>query len=488
MSKVKLNAIDDAEQQLVPLAAASSAYNQINSFSHQYDRGGNLTVNGKPSFSVDQAATQILRDGASYKDLNGNGKIDLTYTFLTSASQSTMNKHGISGFSQFSAQQKAQAALAMQSWADVANVVFTEKASGGDGHMTFGNYSGGQAGAAAFAYLPGSGAGYDGTSWYLINSSYTPNKTPDLNNYGRQTLTHEIGHTLGLSHPGTYNAGNGNPTYKDASYAQDTRGYSLMSYWSESNTGQSFTKDGSGAYASAPLVDDIVAVQKLYGANYQTRADDTVYGFNSNTGRDFYSAHSNSDKLVFAVWDGGGNDTLDFSGFTHNQKINLNAGSFSDVGGLVGNVSIAYGVTVENAIGGSGNDLLIGNAAANILEGGAGNDILYGGGGGDTLWGGAGADTFVFGAASDSTFDAPDWIMDFASGQDKIDLTGIPQFATGGATLNFVNAFTGHAGDAILSYFADTNQSSLLVDLTGHGTADFAVGIVGQAATTDIIA
>ena len=101
----------------------------IDSFSHLYDRGGNLTVNGKPSFTVDQAATQLLRDGAAYQDKDGSGKIELTYTFLTSASSSTMNKHGITGFSQFSAQQKAQAALAMQSWADVANVTFTEKAT-----------------------------------------------------------------------------------------------------------------------------------------------------------------------------------------------------------------------------------------------------------------------------------------------------------------------------------------------------------------------
>ena len=61
-----------------------------------------------------------------------SGKIELTYTFLTSASNSTMNKHGISGFSQFSAQQQTQAKLAMQSWADVANVTFTEKATGGE--------------------------------------------------------------------------------------------------------------------------------------------------------------------------------------------------------------------------------------------------------------------------------------------------------------------------------------------------------------------
>jgi hypothetical protein len=79
-----------------------------------------------------------------------------------------------------------------------------------------------------------------------------------------------------------------------------------------------------------------------------------------------------------------------------------------------------------------------------------------------------GADTFVFGAASDSTMTAPDWIMDFTSGLDKIDLSGIAGFATGAASLNFVSGFTGHAGDAILTYFAQTNQTSLMVDLTGR--------------------
>ncbi|QJI40686.1 serralysin family metalloprotease [Pseudomonas sp. ADAK2] len=464
-------------------ARTSDAYSTVDTFSHLYDRGGSALINGKPSFTADQAADQILRKGASWHDQNADGKIDLSYTFLTS--KPANYNPALGTFGEFSAQQKAQAVLAMQSWSDVANVTFSE-GKGGDGHMTFGNYSN-NTGGAAFAYLP-QGSQYDGQSWYMINDQYQVNKTPDTNNYGRQTLTHEIGHTLGLSHPGVYNAGNGNPTYNDVTYAQDTRGYSLMSYWSESNTHQDFSKDGSGAYASAPLLDDIVAVQKLYGANLDTRASDTVYGFNSNAERDFYSATSAASKVVFSVWDGGGNDTLDFSGFSQNQKINLNEGAFSDVGGLVGNVSIAHGVTLENAIGGSGNDLLIGNAAANGLEGGAGNDIIYGAGGGDSLWGGAGADTFVFGAASDSTMTAPDWIMDFTSGQDKIDLSGIAEFASGNATLNFVSGFTGHAGDAILTWFAESNQTSLMVDLTGHGAVDFAVGMVGQAAVSDIVA
>ncbi|BCZ57589.1 hypothetical protein SL267_22060 [Serratia marcescens] len=137
-----------------------------------------------------------------------------------------------------------------------------------------------------------------------------------------------------------------------------------MSHFNAGYTGA----DTKGVYGYGPMVDDIAAIQKPYGANMNTRTGDTVYGFNSNTGRDFLTATADNGKPVnFAVWDAGGNDTLDFSGYSQQQMINLNDGAFSSVGGGTQNVAIARGAIIENAIGGSGRDLIIGNDQDTLL-------------------------------------------------------------------------------------------------------------------------
>src|SRR5690606_16634542 len=196
----------------------------------------------------------------------------------------------------------------------------------------------------------------EGDVW--LNSTQWYNSSPAYLNYGRQVLTHEIGHAIGLRHPGDYNAGEGTPSYSDADYYEDSRQYTVMSYWSETNTGANF----GGSSAAAPLLDDIAAIQLLYGVNLTTRTGDTTYGFNSNTDRDFYTAADASRPLIFAVWDAGGFDTLDFSGYVQNQLIDLRQGAFSNVGGLTGNVAIAEGAVIERAIGGSGNDVMYAQA------------------------------------------------------------------------------------------------------------------------------
>ena len=100
--------------------------------------------------------------------------------------------------------------------------------------------------------------------------------------YGFKTYVHEIGHSLGLSHSGSYDASDeGDETYaEDAEYKQDTRQYTIMSYFEAGADGSPADHDGSEA--ASPLLHDIAAIQAKYGADMTTRTGNDVYGFNSD--------------------------------------------------------------------------------------------------------------------------------------------------------------------------------------------------------------
>lgn len=353
------------------------------------DDRGVFGPNGKPSLDPIDAGAQITRSNLSWAPGLGQAAV-VTFafrdTFVTSLPADT------SGHTSFSAAQISATLLALAAWSEVANITFQRVTDGGTEYsenatILFGNYSSGQSGAAAFAYLPGSTAAgaVQGDVW--INNSLSYNATPVMQGYGQQVLLHEIGHAIGLSHPAAYNASaDGVITYAgNATYFEDSRQYTVMSYFSERETGADFRGGGANRYSAVPLLDDIAAAQRLYGANTTTRTGDTVYGFNSNAGQPWFSATSSSSALIFAVWDAGGTDTFNFSGYSVAQTIDLRQGAFSSVGGLIGNVAIAIGVVIENVVGGTGVDSIRGNSASNVITGNGGNDEIDGGLGSDTV-------------------------------------------------------------------------------------------------------
>jgi serralysin len=303
-----------------------------------------------PVWTNDQIANQLSTgywDGSGHHfNVSQGGSISVNLTALTAEGQNL-------------------ARSALQLWGDVIGVTFNEVSTGGQ--ITFDDNEEG-----AFTDSVDSG-GIINSAHVNVSTEWLSDYETAIDSYSFQTYIHEIGHALGLGHAGNYNTTADYPF--DALFENDAWPATVMSYFSPTENNYYSSRGFSFAYSVTPMVADVIAMGQLYGLSTTTRTGNTTYGFNSTAGRAVFDATQNS-SVAYTIFDNGGIDTLDYSGFGADQWIDLNPETFSNVGGRIGNVSIARGTVIENAIGGLGNDRIIGTSGNNSLTGGAGTDTV----------------------------------------------------------------------------------------------------------------
>ncbi len=317
------------------------------------------------------------------------------------------------------AQQRALMEQAVAQWNDVANVNLVQ-GGGNSADIVIGSADFRDDSLFGFAwfpdpYGPGGWPGVSGDVWVNSGSQLqNPSGTgPMLGHTSWHTYLHEVGHALGLEHP------NDRPNNQNTN-AQ----FTVMSY--VAHPSQDGLRLNDQSWPVTPMLWDIEAIQKLYGANTETHNTTTVYlgegqGWDAAAeralqyGSDQLKLHGADGKLrdvMFTIWDGGGEDLLDASDFAQDAQIDLRAGRYSSIGGVENNIAVASHVVengrtvnfIEQAWGGSGDDKITGNAASNSLRGSAGNDSLLGNAGQDTLFGNDGNDSLQGGRGRDSLY------------------------------------------------------------------------------------
>ena len=425
----------------------------------------------------------------------------------------------LKGFSAFSAEAQTGAREVLQSWANIANLSFTEVTANSTeaGVLRFANSAPPGMGATTYGVssFPQDFAGA-GDTWMNSAFSFPEGWAAGTQNF--LTLLHEVGHALGLKHPHDAGMG-GSPgwpangvvlpfTGTDTLTTQSTQ--SMVMAYNDIPTlasvgGLSLQSDFA---PTTPMRYDIAAMQYLYGPNTTYNAGDTIYTFDGIA------------RYNQTLWDAGGNDTIAATG-AREVIINLQSATWSQLGAPVtfstrnadlsvaslqsqytdpATVFIYDTVTIENAIGGDGNDVLGGNAVANKLQGGAGNDRMVGLEGIDTaIYSGARSDytlslvadaagiTTVTDNRSSGVSDGVDSLrtierIKFTDTNVAIDLSG-----NAGQAAKLLGAVFGSTAVAN-KQFVGIALSLLDGGMSYQSLAAAAVGVTGKTSNTDVVA
>jgi hypothetical protein len=265
-------------------------------------------------------------------------------------------------------------------------------------------------------------------------------RNPGIGNFdSARAVLHEIGHALGLKH------GELVPPY--GAEPSDHLGveYSVMNYTTYIGQVGTDATEVPGSSPQSYMMDDIAALQYMYGANFGKVGQNVTYSWSSTTGQEFINNVGQGtpfqNRIFMTVWTEGATSTYDLSNFNENGSFDMRPGgsmrfSFQQLANLgaapgdvnhlaKGNVYNAelYGTDtrseLDNLKVGNGSDFIYGNDVYDTITLGNGNDTVHGGTGGSQIFAGNGNDT-----------------LNGGDGNDVFDLTGGNYLVTGGLGTN----------------------------------------------------
>jgi Ca2+-binding RTX toxin-like protein len=257
----------------------------------------------------------------------------------------------------------------------------------------------------------------------------------------------------------------------------DTADYSASTATVVADLRSTTSNDGFGS------ADTLISIENLIGgsaADYLV-GDVVANKLEGNAGNDYLYGLDGNDTLIGGLGNdslngGVGSDTLagglDNDTYVVDESSDVVIENSSEgIDTVQATSSYILGANIENLIllGLADFTLGSGNADNNIITGSVSNNILNGSLGNDTLIGGLGADVFVFDALGATNYDV---ISDFASGQDKIDLSGatfLPALSFGIYTDMFVLGTSALDTNDYIIYNKETGELFFDADANGAG-------------------
>jgi serralysin len=351
-------------------------------------------------FTIEQVASQLT-------DMGWGFAASALRFGINASSTLTINLTGLT------AQGAELARMALETWTAYTGITFREVTSG-TASIGFDDFAARFGSGALYAFAGpltvDQQTGVYTSASVTVSTAWLQQFGTTYGSYSYLTYLHEIGHALGLGHGGFYD---GSAQYGiDNHYINDSYQLTIMSYF---DMIQNTAINATDFLPITPMAGDIAAIQYLYGTSANVFAGNTVWGANSNISGSLGIAMGvlfdgdarpswmvTNETFGITIMDSSGIDTMDFSGASVAQLIDMRARGISDVYGRTGTVVVALGTVIENAVGGNGRDTINGNDAANMVLGRGGNDFIEGLGGNDTILGGLGDDIVYANSGNDS--------------------------------------------------------------------------------------